>query len=366
MIAAKEITSGLKSERLLSQPVWLFSARTDLLVFGGSALVALVALAAGAPLGLLNDDTPDWAWIPAVMLVDVAHVYATGYRVWLDVVELKRRVWLYALAPVSGLALGVALYSEGALTFWRALAYLAVFHFIRQQYGWVRLYRAKAGERDRVGQWIDTLAIYAATIYPLIYWHAHLPRRFWWFLAHDFTAIPAILAQVAAPLYWLAMLLYFGHAAWRWRCRGAINPGKDLVVLTTAVCWYVGIVTFNSDYAFTVTNVIIHGVPYLALIYWHCRRLIEPPRGQRMAAGFRHSFAHGPLIFLLTLWALAFIEEMFWDRSVWHERGWLFGAGWQVEELKFIIVPLLALPQIVHYVLDGFIWRRRSNPDFTL
>ena len=52
---------------------------------------------------------------------------------------------------------------------------------------------------------------------------------------------------------------------------GFLNIGKDIVVATTAICWYVGIVVFNSDYAFTVTNVIIHGVPYFALIYVYAR-----------------------------------------------------------------------------------------------
>jgi hypothetical protein len=50
---------------------------------------------------------------------------------------------LYSLVPLLGFAIGVALYSEGELVFWRALAYLAVFHFIRQQYGWVALYRVR-------------------------------------------------------------------------------------------------------------------------------------------------------------------------------------------------------------------------------
>ena len=40
----------------------------------------------------------------------------------------------------------MALYSRGELVFWRALAYLAVFHFVRQQYGWMALYRARMGE----------------------------------------------------------------------------------------------------------------------------------------------------------------------------------------------------------------------------
>ena len=110
---------------------WLFSARTDLTVFLGSAVVSLLALWIGARAGMLYSDTPDWAWVPAVLLIDVAHVWSTSFRVYLDTDELKRRPWLYSLVPLLGLAVGIALYSEGELVFWRALAYLAVFHFIR-------------------------------------------------------------------------------------------------------------------------------------------------------------------------------------------------------------------------------------------
>ena len=106
-----------------------------------------------------------------------------------------------------------------------------------------------------------------------------------------------------------------------------------MVVATTALCWYVGIVAFNSDYAFTVTNVVIHGVPYLVLVYWYgwVRRTGEP----------RPAVRHGRalLVFLAAVWALAFAEELLWDRLVWHERGWLFGAGWQAVDLKWLRRP---------------------------
>ncbi|HYP28914.1 MAG TPA: hypothetical protein VE262_19530 [Blastocatellia bacterium] len=342
--------------------VWLFSPATDLSVFLGSAVASLVALWVGARMGVLYDDSPDWAWIPAVLLIDVAHVYSTGFRVYLDSDELKRRPWLYLLVPAVGLAAGVTLYSEGELVFWRALAYLAVFHFVRQQYGWVALYRARAGERDRLGGWVDTAAIYAATVYPLIYWHTHLPRQFWWFLANDFAQIPGAVGRVAQPLYWLILISYAARSLYRWAVKGEVNPGKDIVVATTAVCWYVGIVSINSDYAFTVTNVIIHGVPYMALIYWYGRTKAARAEG----AGPFRLFASGPYLFLAILWAMAYSEEMLWDRGVWQERAWLFGGPWDVGALKAFLVPLLALPQITHYVLDGFIWRRRSNPDFTI
>ena len=34
--------------------------------------------------------------------------------------------------------------------------------------------------------------------------------------------------------------------------------------------------------------------------------------------------------------------------------------------MKMWLVPLLALPQLTHYVLDGFVWKRKNNPDFAL
>src|SRR6266850_1622023 len=79
--------------------VWLFSARTDLTVFLGSAVVSLVALWIGARAGVLYGETPDWAWVPAVLLIDVAHVWSTTFRVYLDKAELRRRPWLYSLVP---------------------------------------------------------------------------------------------------------------------------------------------------------------------------------------------------------------------------------------------------------------------------
>lgn len=341
---------------------WLFSAPTDLSVFLGSALVSLLALWIGARAGVLYGDAPDWAWVPAVLMIDVAHVWSTVFRVYLDKDEMQRRPALYWLVPVIGLAIGMALYSEGELVFWRVLAYTAVFHFVRQQYGWVALYRAKAGERDGLGRWIDTVAIYAASVYPLLYWHAHLPRRFWWFMTGDFTAAPALVATIAAPLYWLAMTAYVVKSLHAWVIKKQGNPGKHIVVVTTAVCWYVGIVTYNSDYAFTVTNVVIHGVPYFALIYWYSRRRMEQTGGR----GVYRMFARGPLLFLASLWAIAYLEELFWDRGVWQDHSWLFGSPWEIGDLKIILVPLLALPQLTHYVLDGFVWKRKNNPDFAL
>jgi len=339
---------------------WLFSRAIDLTVFLGSAVVSVMLLAVGWQLGILNDDSPEWTWISAVLLIDVAHVWSTSFRVYFDKEELRRRFWLYLLVPVFGYAIGIALYSESELTFWKTLAIVAVFHFVRQQYGWVALYRRKLNETANWTKWIDTAAIYLATIYPLAFWMTRLPRNFEWFVKDDFFSLPLIVETVLFPIYILALAAYFGKSIYQYLVDGFLNIGKDIVVATTVICWYIGIVYFNSDYAFTVTNVVIHGVPYFALIYVYAKA-----RREQTGRIYR-TFSHNWLIFLATLWAFAYVEELFWQRGVWQERQWLFGTDWDWQSAKMYLVPLLALPQLTHYVLDGFIWRRRSNANFRL
>jgi hypothetical protein len=342
--------------------VWLFSRNVDLAVFLGSAAVSFAALGLGALTGVLHDETPGWAWVPAVILCDVAHVWATVFRTYLDPAERRARPKLLALAPAFGLAASVALISFGELAFWRALAYLAIFHFVRQQYGWVSLYRARAGESTRAGRIIDTAAIYAATSWPLLYWHTHTPRRFAWFYPGDVVALPSFVMPVATVAYVIALAAYAARSLTMW-LRGMPNPGKDVVVVTTALAWYVGIVAFDSDYAFTVTNVFMHGIPYFALVYVHARaRARTSAAGKTAGPSLAQRLTRSVPVYLAALWLIAFAEELLWDRAVWHEKDWLFGDAWNVGALKWLVVPLLALPQLTHYVLDGFIWRRRSNP----
>lgn len=341
------------------RPAWLFGRNVDLAVFLGSFALSMLALAAGAFAGVLDDDTPSWAWVPAVILVDVAHVWATAFRTYLDPGERRARRRLFTVVPVIGLLASVSLYALGKMTFWRALAYLAIFHFVRQQYGWVSLYRARAGERGTLGKVIDTAAIYASTLYPLLYWHTHVPRRFSWFIAGDVVALPSLLLPAGAALWIVSLAAYVARAAYLWS-RRTPNPGKDVVVVTTAIAWYVGIVAFDSDYAFTVTNVLMHGIPYFVLVFVQSRRKVpEGDGGAPPALG--QKVLRSAVAYVGVLWAVAFLEELFWDRAVWHDKAWLFGDGWMVGGWELVVVPLLALPQLTHYVLDGFIWKRRSN-----
>lgn len=329
---------------------WLFSAGTDLFAFGGSALLSIVALAVGAALGVLESAVPVWTFFVAIVACDVAHVWSTLFRTYFDRDELQEHPVLYALTPIAGWAVGVAIYARGEFVFWRCLAYLAIFHFVRQQYGWIVLYRRKAGDDSASGRIIDTLAIYAATLYPLVYWHTHVPRAFDWFVVGDVVGVSPAVEPFAFGLYVASLGAYAMRSTLLW-IRGQGQPGKDMVVLTTALMWHLGLVTFNSDYAFTVTNVFIHGIPYFVLVY------VRAKKDGRVTGVAQTLLAH-PGLYVGALWLFALGEEFLWDRAIWHEHADIFGAGWDFGALKTWLVPLLAAPQLTHYVLDGFIWRR--------
>jgi hypothetical protein len=341
---------------------WLFSRRTDLLAFGGSALASWVLIALGHALGLLGADAPDWTWLGCVLAIDVAHVWSTGFRVYFAGHELRARPLLYLGVPALAYLAGLALHAYSGLAFWRALAYLAVFHFVRQQAGFMRLYGRRNARQTRLDSALDGAAIQLSMLYPLVDWHARLPRAFAWFMPGDFVDHASVreLARAALPWFawgWGLALVAFCLRQAVLAARGAFCAGKLLLVVATATTWVLGIVVYDSDYVFTVCNVMVHGVPYFVLT--HRYALAEP---QRSLA--RRIVTHGAMPFVLLCIALAAAEETLWDRLVWHDRPHFFGQALPLSaQVVLFVVPLLAVPQVTHYVLDGFVWRvRRENP----
>lgn len=355
----------------MRQP-WIHSAPLDLAgILGPPFLSVIAVLGLRALTGQAGGGLEPWMWVLLVVGVDVAHVYSTLYRTYLDPAETRARPGLYLGAPLAAWVGGILLHSMGAMVFWRALAYLAVFHFVRQQYGFMMIYSREDDEAFRRWRWLDRLAIYLATIYPLAWWHTHLPREISWFVAGDFVPLPWPALERVAHLAWTAALAGYvaKEAALSWRL-GRFNLPRNLLLLGTAVAWYAGIVGLEGDLAFTATNVVSHGVPYVALVWALGRRRAAEAPGERLRGGLTRaqvfSLAALPLFAGLLL-GLAFVEEGLWDALVWRDHPTVFGAFWAIPKVLdratlAWLVPTLALPQSTHYVIDGFIWRLRPAP----
>lgn len=358
----------------MTRQPWIYSAKLDGAFILAPALVvtALVVLSSHFLAG--SGDVPPWAWGLLVVGVDVAHVYSTLYRTYFDPEEFKARQRLYILTPLLGWLAFTALYSISSLTFWRTLAYLAVFHFIRQQYGFMMIYGRQdspiAFFSSRISaRSIDKAAIYMATLYPLIYWHTH-PRDFQWFIEGDFVALHAPWLNVlGVSLYAASLLAYAMKEIMLWRQQRRFNWPRNLLLAGTALSWGVGIVAFNNDLAFTATNIIAHGIPYMALIWIFGRNQsrLEAHKTYFGKVTLQRFFSLAWLpVFLGLLVLFAYLEEGMWDGLIWTEHRALFAPfaflpRIDAKDTLAWLVPLLALPQITHYALDAFIWRLKDS-----
>jgi hypothetical protein len=345
-----------------NQP-WIHSAKFDLLWFHLPSLIA-IAVVFLLPANLIEQDISPWVWLVLIAGIDVSHVYSTLFRSYFHKKQKEKYKKILLLIPLICFVAAVFLYSLNGIYFWRILAYLAVFHFIRQQYGFLSIYKRK----ENIGRFfnaIDNIVIYSATIYPIIFWHFSNDRVFKWFVDKDFIAFNNYknLLTIAECCYFMILTLWTISICWQFLKFKYINVPKVLWVISTCASWYIGIVYFNSDLVFTILNIVSHGIPYMALV-WHYAQKDNNLEKNFLSFG-KYSFNkyYGIFIFLGTLIILAITEEAIWDTFIWQEHPLFFGFLYTKKtflvsnELKTFLIPLLALPQMVHYVLDGFIWR---------
>ncbi|MBC7451915.1 MAG: hypothetical protein H7259_10535 [Cytophagales bacterium] len=342
---------------------WIHSASVDVLGITGLPFFVLLCVLAFPVFFEKHEFVSPAMWLILVMGIDVSHVYSTLFRTYLDTQTFKMHRQFMILLPVIVWVAGIVLYSFGSLAFWRVIAYLAVFHFIRQQYGFLKIYMRN--EKKSTTTSYEIYLIYIITGIPILIWHLSPDRVFVWFVKNDFISVHfSFLIPYLTGLLFACMAVYSVLELIISIRMCSINIPKNLLITGTFVSWYFGIVYFNSDLIFTLFNVITHGIPYIVLIWIYGNKKASV---KTTPAWYSFLFTwKGVLFYLSVLVAFSFMEEGLWDSMVWEEHTGYFQmfrifpsvAG---KTIMTLIVPLLAVPQITHYVIDGYIWKIKKD-----
>lgn len=196
------------------QNIWLFNKPIDLwLVFLPVWLIWIVCIA--LPEDIIQQEVSIWVWLIFVIGIDVSHVWSTIFRTYADREEFNNHKILLISAPLIAFICFFLISGFSQPLFWRVLAYIALYHFVKQQYGFMRIYKAKA--KDFKPKAIkDEWVIYTGMIYPVIYWHLTDQRNFSWFVEGDFLNYYHMLSDlpldtvflVTNSLYWLFISIW--------------------------------------------------------------------------------------------------------------------------------------------------------------
>lgn len=341
----------------MKQP-WIHNAKTDgWFILSPPFIILLIIFLFQKQIQGLENHYSFYTWLFLIVFVDVAHVYSTLFKTYFVKKEIQKRKLLYYGIPAVSWILGLILYQFGSLTFWSVLALVAVFHFIRQQYGFMRIYARF--EPNNWSKKIDEIAVYSATVFPMLYWFK-TPRAFTWFVENEFNWFKHVpdYTNLITVLYVLILLVWIIKTVFEIFKTKQFNIPKIILIAGTYLSWYFGIVYFNNDLVFTFLNVISHGIPYVALIYI---REIKQKNSQELNKLSIFKSSLGIFLFILIILGFAFFEEFLWEILVWNDH-FSLNLNVSLHWLQFLI-PLLVVPQLTHYLLDGFIWMKPKKVD---
>jgi len=354
-------------ERRFGNSGWIVSRRFDI------AIVAVPMLAALASLLTLDERwgsaLPLWAFLLVIVAFDVAHVWATIYLTYMDREVRRRRPLLLWLTLLVAFVVAYRLHLHSASLYWTLLAYVAIFHFIKQHYGFIALYKLCGGERNSIDFYLDKWTLWVGALGPVLLSHATPMRQFDWFHAGEqfiATIDPSFRPEIIGAMVLFAML-YSARQVQLWVTERRFNIGKNMWMVCAWVSWSVGLSLSDHIFVSAAFLNLLHGIPFLALVWYRCNKRHEGRRSTSSPLLSWLSQRKNWLYFYGLVLGLAIIEESLWDGAVWrvYLPSLLPFETVQPEAVALSLwVAILSVPQIAHYYLDAWIWKfDKNNPD---
>lgn len=220
---------------------------------------------------------PDrFAPVLLIKFLDWGHIFAQWVRIRTNPLEdtqaFKRYLLLWLCMFLFFIPL---LFFTGHEIADTALIYFVIFHFSKQQYGYLRYMSRSEYQAYPKMQKLEDAYFYVGIIAPILGWHAHPPgaiRGSYWithFLKAPWLSDAAVAVWVAYAILALAYWSLQARLLWR---RGVVPVPKYLVLLFAHAGW--GAISLFPDKGmlYWLGVVLYHDLSYFMFIWWVARR----------------------------------------------------------------------------------------------
>jgi hypothetical protein len=352
ILSQSPVSSAISPAKV--KPRWIISTKTDLAWFtlgGVSASYVFWAL---------------WRYsgIPPILLVaiwgivfDETHGFATISRTYLDSEERDRRGrWLwaslaffFAIGPVL-IVLGLGDWLELATELW------GYYHIFKQHYGFMMIYKAKNGDLNPGDNRLDKVFFAAAFYFPFLTYPLHnrdaaemLPFS----ISHR---VGFIFENTLLLALILVGLLYLSRQLKKWRMGLSLNWPKQILFAAAIPVNYFLFRTAMPLIGVYAAVTIYHNIQYHRLVWFYNRNKYgkqAPARNFGLATLINSRW----LAYVVCALAYGLLFDYLPDFILKPH----IGPGSR-DLRNQLIFSFFAAPGLLHYWIDGHIWKVRHDP----
>lgn len=316
----------------------LGSIRTDVaFLYGGAFLLALL-------MSMVNLWEYSLVAFGILVLLDAGHAYATLLRTYFRKSELNRSRF-YLVAPVIVLIVMFSWSYLGIPFLWRFLLYSTFYHHMKQNYGLFMWY----SKLDGIKPTKEKIDVYLMALLPFILFHFR--EIDYQALYHD-SEFPLFSGSEFIGWGIGIYTLYFFYnmlSMYKRMVKKEVGTGLALSYILPACLNYVCFLVFKHSYQVYMPLLAFHAISYLSMISLSMERLnpvkVSPFKIWGLIVGI-------VVFFVLIEYSITDYFEVFSSP-----------ANLQGNLALSLVVAFSVLPNLMHFMIDGIIWKR-ENPDF--
>lgn len=327
----------------------------------------ILALLGLPPFGSYNFSNA-WEIVTWILVLDWAHIFAQWHRIYGNPAESSRMKWVY---PVSYVLLipvfALIILAGGKFHLETFLVYFVIFHFIKQQFGFIRVYSRIDSAKGKIESFNENTLIYLTMVTPLLAWHTFMPYdQFGWNTFLIKSPLIQNLVYPAAALYFFCGILYIYWEADRTFRTKTFNLGKNLALLSGALGWGLVSILAESKLLIFFTVVLAHDLSYIVLVWLIGRRDKKLSEGKIGLASWWS--VPGFLGYLCCLVVVSQLILLIHHRFIGKDYpNLVFGnilRNFTDEYFISIGFAIYFATQAHHYFIDRYLWKKEKDYNF--